>query len=342
VPCGHRPNLALRIPGKDTSRTFWIIAHLDVVPPGDLSLWNSAPYELVVDGDEITGRGVEDNQQGLVSGLLAARALLACGAVPAVNLGLMFVADEETGSEFGLGYLMENHLDFFGKDDVFLVPDFGEPSGEMVEIAEKSMFWLKIIVEGRQCHASTPEQGVNSLTACADMILKTRKLYDLYPRTDELFAPPHSTFEATMKEANVQNVNTLPGRDVFYLDSRVLPGYDLDEVLGTIRSMGDEVEHTWGVKVRFETVQREEAAPPTEADSPFVLRLMRHIRDICGNNPRPVGVGGGTVAAFLRRKGFPAVVWSTLNHNAHQPNETSSIAFTMRDAKVMAAMLLED
>ncbi|MDL2314391.1 RNA polymerase factor sigma-54 [Desulfovibrio sp. OttesenSCG-928-C14] len=34
VPDGFRPNLAVRLPGK-TSRTLWIIGHMDVVPPGE-------------------------------------------------------------------------------------------------------------------------------------------------------------------------------------------------------------------------------------------------------------------------------------------------------------------
>jgi succinyl-diaminopimelate desuccinylase len=101
------------IPGADTSRTFWVIAHLDVVPPGDLSLWDSDPYELVVDGDLIRGRGVEDNQQAIASAALLAKALLAQGITPPVNYGMLFVSDEETGSRFGLDYVAANARGFF-------------------------------------------------------------------------------------------------------------------------------------------------------------------------------------------------------------------------------------
>ncbi len=340
VPCGYRPNLAITIPGTDNSHTFWIISHLDVVPPGDLELWDSDPYELQVAGDTVIGRGVEDNHQGLVSSMLLANALREQKITPAINLGLIFVADEETGSKYGLGYIMDKHADMFSKDDLFLVPDFGEDTGEMVEIAEKSMFWLKVIVTGKQCHASTPEMGINSLVAASDLILKTRELYTIYDQKNDLFSPPCSTFEPTKKEANVENINTLPGRDVFYLDCRVLAEYELEDILTTIKEWARDVEKKWGVSISFETIQRENAAPATAPDSPIALAMIRAIRDIYKNNPRPVGVGGGTVAAFLRRKGLPAVVWATLDHQAHQPNETSSIANTIGDAKVMASVLM--
>ncbi len=339
VACGHRPNIAAVIPGKDATRTFWVISHMDVVPPGDMSLWNSDPYDMVVDGDIIIGRGVEDNQQGAASSILLAKALLENNATPPVNYGLLLVSDEETGSKYGLDHLLANHADLFKKNDLFLVPDFGEPSSEMVEVAEKSMFWLKITVLGKQCHASTPEQGVNTLRAASAFILKLQTLYNDFNAEDPLFDPPRSTFEPTKKEANVENVNTIPGRDVFYLDCRVLPEYDLDDILDRIRAVGDEIRGQYGVNIEYETVQREQAAPPTDPDGEITTRVIQAIKTTYNNSPRPAGIGGGTVAAFLRRRGFPAVVWCTCIHNAHQPNERSLISKTLGDAQVMARVL---
>jgi len=138
----------------------------------------------------------------------------------------------------------------------------------------------------------------------------------------------------------VESINILPGRDVFYVDSRVLPQYPLDEVIEAIRELGREVEAVCGVTIDYAVVQKEQATPPTGADTPIVRRVIDAVRAVYGGNPRPMGVGGGTVAAYLRRRGYPTAVWSTLNHNAHQPNEHSSIASTIGDAKVMARVLL--
>ena len=340
VSCGYRPSLMAIIPGKDTSKTLWVISHIDIVPPGDISLWKSDPYTLVRDGDTIIGRGVEDNQQGIVSSLLAAQALLDHNITPSINFGMIFVADEETGSTFGLDYLVREHEELFKKDDLFLIPDFGVPNSELVEVAEKSMFWLKIILEGKQCHASTPEQGLNTLVPAADFILKIKKLEEIYDAENPIYDPPRSTFQPTMKEANVENVNTIPGRDVFYVDSRVLPEYELDDVLATIKELGNEVEAEYGVKITYERTMSEQAAPSTPEDSEIVQKVIQSVKRVYNNNPRPVGVGGGTVAAFLRRQGYQAVVWATLHHNAHQPNEWASIKNTIGDAKVIADMLL--
>lgn len=339
VSCGYRPNIAAVIPGENREKTLWVISHIDVVPPGDRELWTSDPYTMVQEGDKLIGRGVEDNQQGIVSSLLTAKALIDERITPKINFGMLFVADEETGSAYGLGYLADNHADMFRKDDLFLVPDFGEPTSEMVEVAEKSMFWLKIIVEGKQCHASSPEQGLNTLVPTADFILRIKDLEKIYDAQDPIYDPPYSTFQPTKKDANVENVNTIPGRDVFYVDSRVLPVYELDEVLETIKQFGKEIEAKYGVTISYEKTMYEQAAPSTPADAEITRKTIASVKKVYNNTPRPVGVGGGTVAAFLRRKGYQAVVWATLNHNAHQPNEWASIKNTIGDAKVIADML---
>lgn len=335
VECGYRPNLVTVIPGQDSSRTLWIISHMDVVPVGDLSLWTTDPFKMEQDGDAIYGRGVEDNHQGLVSSVIAAKALLNSGMTPGINLGLIFVADEETGSEYGLEFMLKEHENIFKKNDLFLVPDFGEPDSSIVEIAEKSSIWFKITVEGKQCHASTPEQGVNSLVAAAAMIVEVPELKHHFDEEDELFSPPFSTFEPTKKEANVENVNTLPGKDVFYIDCRVLPNYDLNEVKEQVKGMGLYVAEEYGVKITVDVENESQAAPPTSVKSDIVEKVLFAVKEVYNVDAKPGGIGGGTVAAPLRERGYETVVWATLLHQAHQTNEKGSINNTMNDAKVM-------
>ncbi|HUV06476.1 MAG TPA: M20 family metallo-hydrolase, partial [Spirochaetia bacterium] len=43
VPEGSRPNILATIPGRDSGRSFWIMTHMDVVPPGDETLWETPP-----------------------------------------------------------------------------------------------------------------------------------------------------------------------------------------------------------------------------------------------------------------------------------------------------------
>ena len=341
VPSGIRPNILAKIYGRDRERTIWVMAHLDVVPPGDEHLWGSSPFELVVDGDKLIGRGTEDNHQGLVSASVAVRALREEGITPACNVGFAIVSDEETGSQYGLLHVLKHHRDEFGPDDLVLVPDAGDSEGRTIEVAEKGILWVRFHTKGKQCHASTPELGVNAHRAGANLIVKLDELNRIFDARDEMFDPPISTFEPTKKEGNIPNVNTIPGEDVFYMDARVLPQYPLSEVETKIRGMIEEVERTFRVKIDMTFPQRAEAAPPTPPDAPVVLALKRAIKRVKGIEPEIIGIGGGTVAAIFREAGLPAAVWSTFEDTAHQPNEYSLISNTLMDAKVLAHVFME-
>jgi len=318
-----------------------VLSHLDVVPPGDSELWSSDPFELRVEGERLYGRGVSDNHQGLVSSYFAIKALMDLGAEPAGPVGLVLVSDEETGSAYGLDHLLKENPELFSTRDLIIVPDAGEPDGTFIEIAEKSMLWLKVVVEGKQTHASTPHKGVNALYAAARMIVVTRQVAARFAADDPLFNPPLSTFEATRKEAGVPNINTIPGRDVFYVDCRVLPKVDLAAVLTAFRESFGLIAKQEGVKVNLQVVQKLQAPPPTPVDAPVVKALGRAIEQASGKFSRTGGVGGGTVAAFFRQRGLPAAVWSTNQPVAHMPDEYVELGDLMADALVLALVYLQ-
>ena len=338
---GYRPNLIARWGDAQKGPTVWVLSHSDIVPPGDLSLWHGDPYQIKVEGDQIIGRGVEDNQHGFVSSYVGLKAIIESGQRLDKPVALAVVADEETGSLYGLSYLLKHHQGLFKKRDLIIVPDGGNEEGTMIEVAEKSMLWVRFIVMGKQCHASTPDKGKNSLLAAAKLILALGKLKDQFDCVDELFSPPISTFEPTKMEPNVPNINTIPGRNVFYMDCRILPEYKVDEIVAACKKIAGEVSGESGLEIKVETTYREDATAPTPADAPVAKALARAIKRVTGKEAMPMGIGGGTVAAFFRRVGLPAAVWCTVSDTAHQPNEYCLISSVITDAKIFACIYLD-
>ncbi|HOD28499.1 MAG TPA: M20 family metallo-hydrolase [Syntrophales bacterium] len=336
VSSGLRPNILVRLPGRQLGRTLWILTHMDVVPPGEPSLWQSDPYRAEVRDGRIYGRGTEDNQQDLVASIYALRAFCELAVRPEYNLGLALVSDEETSSLFGVRHLLDRADPVFRKDDLIVVPDFGDAQGTAIEIAEKSLYWLRFRTTGRQCHGSRPDLGRNAFAAAAHLVVRLRELYQFFPSRDPLYEPRESTFEPTRRDANVPNVNTIPGDDVFYLDARVLPEYPLSRVFEVIRALADDVERVHQVRIDIETVQSVPAPPPTPADAPVVAALRKAIGRVYGLQAKPVGIGAGTVAALLRQEGYPVAVWSRQNETAHQPNENCLISNMIGNAQVFA------
>ncbi len=340
APSGYRPNILTLYKGKSSTKTIWIMTHMDVVPPGELALWSGDPYKAWVEGGKIYGRGTEDNQQDMVASIFALKAFEAEGIQPEYDVGLVLVADEETGSQKGIDYVL-SHSEAFRHQDLIIVPDAGSEEGTMIEVAEKSLLWLKFKTMGKQTHGSTPEKGINAFRAASFLVTELSKLYKIFPDKDPLFEPPISTFEPTKKEANVPNVNTIPGEDTFYMDSRILPRYPVEEVEDTIQKMSRKTEKKFNVKITIEVEQKAPAAPPTPADAAVVQSLKKAVKAVYKKEGQAVGIGGGTVAALFRAANFEAACWAKLDETAHQPNEYCIIDNMMGDAKVFAHVFLQ-
>ncbi|MCL2126823.1 MAG: M20 family metallo-hydrolase [Treponema sp.] len=346
---GIRPNLVATIPGGAESPApdegrLWIISHLDVVPPGELSLWKTNPWTAVEEngppGRRLTGRGVEDNQQGITSSVLAALALAALGLKPRRTVKLLFAADEEMGSDFGICWLVEKHGGLFRKGDTALIPDSGDSAGETIEVAEKNLLWIRFVTRGKQAHGSRPDLGANAFLAGAELALLLHSgLSEKFAGRDSLFEPDYSTFQPTKKEANVPNINTIPGEDVFCMDMRILPCYPVKSVLEEIDRLIKIAAAKHSVAIEYSIIQSSES-PATSAQAPLVKSLSSAIGEVYRVKARPAGIGGGTVAASLRREGIDCAVWARIAESAHEPGEYALLDNILGDAKVMALLMI--
>ena len=337
-PTGNRPSLFLEYPGK-SSRRLCILTHIDVVPEGERSLWTIDPFDPVVKGTRLYGRGVSDNGTCLVSSLYALKALDDAGIVPEYSVLLAFVADEEMGSHYGAEPMVERNI--FRPDDLVVVPDSGNDAGDFIEIAEKAVWRLTFTVTGKQVHAALPHTGINACRVANMLAYEVDEaLHKAFPEEDAAFEPPFSTFEPTRRAANVPAVNIVPGRERFEFDCRVLPGVSLDEAFGIVERIRADVERRTGAKIELE-VDRSDSAPVTSPDAEVCGLLKRSVREVLGVEAKTGGVGGGTVAVFFRQKGIPAVVWSQECEGvAHQPDEFTEIEYIVNNAKVFSLMMI--
>ena len=339
VSSGSRPSLVVTIPGKDDSSRIWVMAHLDVVPTGDLKLWDSDPWTVVEKDGKLYGRGVEDDQQGLCSAAFAGLYYIKNGLTPAHTVKLLFVADEENGSRYGILWLIKNQ-NLFTKKDLILIPDGGDPEGKTIEIAEKNILWLAVHVQGKQTHGSRPDSGANACLAACDLSLCLHNLEKIFNKKDDLFEPNYSTFQPTKRSKNVDSINIIPGEDTFCMDCRILPCYHLTDVLVEVDKCCRAVEQEYGVKVEYTTPQKSES-PATPVTAPVAQKLAAAIKKVHNIDAKFIGIGGGTVGAELRREGIDAVVWSTLDDQAHQPNEYCIVDNLIKDAKTLIELFRE-
>jgi len=97
-----------------------ILAHIDVVPIGDIKAWAHSPYGEIFE-DKIFGRGIIDNKGMVISSIYAMAAVKSLNMPIYKNVELIIGTREEISWDDLLIYEKENHL----------LPDYGfTPDGE--------------------------------------------------------------------------------------------------------------------------------------------------------------------------------------------------------------------
>lgn len=112
------PAVVGRRPAPPGRPTVLLYAHQDVQPPGDETLWTSAPFEPTERDGRLFGRGTGDDKGGVVAHLVALRTLLPTwGADDGVGLVVLVEGEEEIGSPTFAALLAE-HADLLAAEVV--------------------------------------------------------------------------------------------------------------------------------------------------------------------------------------------------------------------------------
>ncbi|KAJ5613875.1 Peptidase M20 [Penicillium herquei] len=122
----NRLGLLYTFQGVDTTRKpILFMAHQDVVPIDDASDWTYPPFDGVIDGEWIWGRGSSDCKNVLIGLLSTLEDLLSQNWRPQRTIVLAFGYDEESHGWLGAGSLAPVLEEKYGKDSFEFILDEG-------------------------------------------------------------------------------------------------------------------------------------------------------------------------------------------------------------------------
>ncbi len=185
-----------RYPGSGRRGPIVLLSHMDVVP-ADESQWVAGPFEGVIAGDTVVGRGALDAKGIAVIHLLALVKLARQGVALDRDLIFLSTPDEENGGRDGARYLTQQRNDLLGGAEFLLtegggiVPGEGEtPDLWGVTFTEKSPCWIELIAEGAPGHGSsaTTDAAVPRLIAALDRVRRMESEIRVTPEAEQMFA----------------------------------------------------------------------------------------------------------------------------------------------------------
>ncbi len=281
--------------GKEgAGKTLMFNGHIDVIPAGEG--WKTDPFEPVLENGYVYGRGTTDMKSGIAAMLSALISLKRSGSPFAGTILFVAVGDEEYHSEYGTKYLLKKGL----KSDFAIC---GEPTGLGLDLGNRGLLMIDVLVKGKASHAGRPAFGVNAVHIASTIIahLATLSFSDHH---NEAFEFPDGS-ASVVEVHGGEKINVVPDRCSFYIDRRLMPGETgplaTEEIAGIISGLTGIVpdigEDRGSSIVMYPEYWHEPCWTPVE--SPVVASAIRCYRKIYGAEPRIGGKAAGTDASHL-------------------------------------------
>lgn len=317
--------------------TLHLTGHFDVVPT--TSNWTRDPFEPVVEGDRLYGRGSADMKSIITSMILATKALMNCVDEPNFNITLSFTCDEEIGGETGAGYLNEKGL---VKGDFALIEGLHQEG--IITRLNKAILWLEIEVIGKPAHSSEPYKGTNAFVGAMMAVEALSELEEELKsvRTDfELMDERHGY--TTMNIGSVSEggtkENTVCDRFRFTVDCRVIPETDLDGLIETVReTITGALE---GTEYRFELrTKHRVSAIDGDPDERYIPLVKDAYEKVTGETAKVCLAPFFTDMRHFLKGGIPILGLGVDCEGVHGDDENVSISGMLEISLMMAMVAL--
>lgn len=278
---------------SDEAETLMVASHLDTVPVDGMEI---DPFDPVVEGDRVLGRGSCDTKAGMAALLEALERVLARGRLGR-NVQVVGEADEELGS-LGVTDVLA-HLGDRRPDWVLAT----EPTDLRLINAHKGVVHARICARGRACHSSEPEAGRNAIVLLARAILAIESGARIFTERPHPQLGPATLSVGVVRGGQAPNI--VPDEARIWVDRRTLPDEGPDRVRAELEASLAEAGLEGEVVV--ETCGEEKPPLGTDPDSPAV-RASAEALASTGHASDCDHVAFGTDAGVFARAGIPGVV----------------------------------
>ncbi|MCV9389385.1 acetylornithine deacetylase [Reichenbachiella ulvae] len=229
---GTKSSLHCRI-GPAVDGGTILSGHTDVVPTEGQD-WHTNPFELVGKGDDrLYARGSCD-MKGFVACCLAMLPEMVKADLK-TPIYFAFSYDEEIGCLAGPDLVAAINAYYSEKPKYAII---GEPSSMEPIVGQKGICVMETRVNGSAGHSSRIKQEVSAIHEAARLVVWLEdKMNDLIAKghLDDRFNPPHSSLHVGKIHGGIAP-NIIADDVRFFWDVRVIPGDDVEEIIGEFRA----------------------------------------------------------------------------------------------------------
>jgi acetylornithine deacetylase len=330
--------------GADAGKGHSLIlnGHVDVVPVGDLTLWDGSPWSGEIRDGKMYGRGSCDMKAGLCAGIFAVDVLQRLGYRPARDVLIESVIGEESG---GIGTLT-TIVKGYTADAVILL----EPTRLELCPVQSGALTFRLTVSGRSIHAAMKPYGVSAIEKFA---LLLNAINQLETERHRNFKHPLYEDPNNIAPINIGTVrggewhSTVPEEVVAEGRMGVLPGESNEAARkafeAAIQLTAESDSWLSQHPPRVEWFEGQFESGETPLDHPFIQKLGAVHQQVTGSAPTIRGVTyGSDMRLFTNHAKIAATHYGPGDVGvAHAVNEFVPLDEVMTATKVVATMITE-
>jgi len=318
--------------GKE-SPLITFAGHTDVVPTGPLTDWAHPPFDAIIDGDTLHGRGTADMKGSLAAFITACERFIATHPNHKGSISYLITSDEEGPAKNGTVKVIETLEARNEKIDWCLV---GEPSstnelGDVIKNGRRGSLNARLIVKGKQGHVAYPHLANNPIHNATPAL--SELCAQEWDKGNDFF--PATSFQITNIQAGTGATNVIPGTQEVLFNFRFSTEVTADQLKKRTHAILDKFQFNYDIEWNLSGL------PFLTAAGPLVDAAVNAIQSVKGIQTELSTSGGTSDGRFIAPTGAQVLELGPLNATIHQIDECVSINDLNNLSTIYEKMLVE-
>ena len=292
---------------------FCFAGHTDVVPTGDVTQWDTPPFEPTIIDNMLYGRGAADMKGSLAAMIVAVESFIEKHSDHNGSIAFLITSDEEGPFINGTTRVIDT---LEARNEKITWALVGEPSsttklGDVVKNGRRGSLTGNLKVKGVQGHVAYPHLAVNPIHKVSPAL--TELSQTVWDNGNDFFPP--TSFQIANINGGTGAPNVVPGSvDImfnFRYSTEVTAEQLINRVLGILNAHELEYDIDWIFN----------GLPFLTDHGELVDATQKAISDVTGLQTQLLTSGGTSDGRFIAPTGAEVIELGPVNATIHKVNE---------------------
>lgn len=295
---------------------FCFAGHTDVVPPGDLALWNTPPFEPVIHNGMLYGRGAADMKGSLAAMLVATERFVRDYPNHKGSICYLITSDEEGPFINGTTRVVDTLEARNEKIDHCIV---GEPSsshlvGDVIKNGRRGSISGELVIKGKQGHVAYPDHVKNPIHLAAPALAELSQI--MWDSGNDYFPP--TSFQLTNVHSGTGATNVVPASFTALFNLRYSTELNDEIIIEKVEEVLKKHQLDFDIKWTFN-------GKPFITEPGILLdSALAAISQVTGRKATLSTSGGTSDGRFIAPTGAEVIELGPCSATIHQINECVS------------------